>query len=67
MENRVLAQLTSGYNGLGMLAVSFDWSTIVSYLLSPLVVPWWAITNIAVGFIIAAWILVPVRAPLSVY
>lgn len=67
MENRVLAQLTSGYNGLGMLAVSFDWSTIVSYLLSPLVVHWWAITNIAVGFIIAAWILVPVRAPLSVY
>ncbi|KAI8141436.1 OPT family small oligopeptide transporter [Fennellomyces sp. T-0311] len=58
-DNRVLAQLTSGYNGLGMLAVSFDWSTIVSYLLSPLVVPWWAIANVAVGFVIIAWIVAP--------
>jgi OPT family oligopeptide transporter len=38
-SNRVLAQLTSGYNGLGMFAISFDWSTIVSFLGSPLVVP----------------------------
>ncbi|KAJ8661319.1 OPT family small oligopeptide transporter [Lichtheimia ornata] len=58
-ENRTLAQLTGGFNGLGMLAVTFDWSTIVSYLQSPLVVPWWAIGNVAVGFVIVAWIISP--------
>ncbi|KAI8388651.1 OPT family small oligopeptide transporter [Radiomyces spectabilis] len=58
-DNRTLAQLTSGYQGLGMLAVSFDWSTIVSYLSSPLVVPWWAIANIMVGFVTVAWIIAP--------
>lgn len=58
-ENRVLAQLTGGANALGMLAVSFDWSTIASYLLSPLVVPWWAIANIAVGFVIVSWVIAP--------
>lgn len=58
-ENRTLAQVTGGYSGMGVLALSFDWSTIASYLLSPLVVPWWAIANIAVGFVIVAWIFVP--------
>lgn len=42
-----------------MFALSFDWATIVSYLQSPLVVPWWAIANVTVGFVIIAWILVP--------
>lgn len=58
-NNVVLSQLTGGYSGLGMLAVSFDWETIVSYLQSPLVVPWWAIANISVGFVIVAWIITP--------
>ncbi|KAI9322283.1 OPT family small oligopeptide transporter [Dichotomocladium elegans] len=59
-NNVVLGQLTSGLNGLGMLALTFDWQTMVSYLLTPLVVPWWAIANIAVGFIIVAWVLSPI-------
>jgi OPT family small oligopeptide transporter len=58
-DNRTLAQLTSGYNGLGMLAISFDWSTIVSFLQSPLVVPWWAIANIGVGAALVSWVIVP--------
>ncbi|CAO3658089.1 unnamed protein product [Umbelopsis ramanniana] len=58
-DNLILSQLTSGYNGLGMLALSFDWATITSYLLSPLIVPFWAIANIAVGFAVVAWVLVP--------
>ncbi|KAI8334789.1 OPT family small oligopeptide transporter [Chlamydoabsidia padenii] len=58
-NNIVLNQLTGGASGLGMLAVSFDWETIVSYLQSPLIVPWWAIANVAVGFVIIAWILTP--------
>jgi OPT family small oligopeptide transporter len=58
-SNRVLGQLTGSLSGLGMLAVSFDWSTITSYLLTPLVVPYWAIANITVGFVFIAWIIVP--------
>ncbi|CAO3631316.1 unnamed protein product [Cunninghamella echinulata] len=58
-NNVVLGQLTGGYSGLGMLAVTFDWQTVVSYLQSPLVVPWWAIANIWVGFVIIAWIITP--------
>ncbi|CAO3637700.1 unnamed protein product [Mucor hiemalis] len=58
-SNRVLSQLTSGYNGLGMFAISFDWSTIVSFLGSPLVVPWWATANIAVGAGLVSWVIVP--------
>ncbi|SAL98480.1 hypothetical protein [Absidia glauca] len=58
-NNVVLGQLTGGANGLGMLAISFDWETIVSFLQSPLIVPWWAIANVAVGFVIVAWIITP--------
>lgn len=58
-NNRVLAQLTGTLNGLGILGISFDWSTITSYLGSPLVVPFWATANIAVGFVCIAWIIVP--------
>lgn len=46
-DNVVLSQLTGSQNGLGMLAVSFDWATITSYLQSPLIVPFWATANIA--------------------
>lgn len=58
-DNRVLAQVTGSLNGLGILSVSFDWSTITSYLSSPLVVPFWATANITVGFVVIAWIIVP--------
>lgn len=61
-ENRTLAQITGAANGLGLLSLSFDWATIVSYLQSPLVVPWWVIANVAVGFVIVAWILSPVSS-----
>ncbi|GAN10110.1 oligopeptide transporter 7 [Mucor ambiguus] len=58
-SNRVLSQLTGGLDGLGMFAISFDWSTIVSFLGSPLVVPWYAIANIAVGAALVSWVIVP--------
>ncbi|CAI8598544.1 unnamed protein product [Vicia faba] len=45
-------QLGSGMNGLGIAAFGFDWSTISSYLGSPLASPWFATANIAVGFVI---------------
>ncbi|KAF7730425.1 hypothetical protein EC973_002232 [Apophysomyces ossiformis] len=58
-NNRALAQVTSSYTGMGLLAISFDWQTISSFLQSPLLVPWWAIANIAVGFVVVAWVFIP--------
>ncbi|CEG68106.1 Putative OPT family small oligopeptide transporter [Rhizopus microsporus] len=57
-RNLILSQVT-GSKAMGILAFSFDWSQIVSYLMNPLVVPGWAIANIAVAFVIVAWIIGP--------
>ncbi|GAU51476.1 hypothetical protein TSUD_413650 [Trifolium subterraneum] len=45
-------QLGSGMRGLGIAAFGFDWSTISSYLGSPLASPWFATANIAVGYVL---------------
>ncbi|KAI9597038.1 oligopeptide transporter [Syncephalis fuscata] len=58
-HNKLANQLGSGTRGLGLLAISFDWNYISSFLLSPLAVPFWAAANIFVGFIIVAWGLIP--------
>ncbi|KAI9027412.1 OPT family small oligopeptide transporter [Phycomyces nitens] len=58
-KNKTLAQITGGSNGMGLFALSFDWATIAAYLTSPLIVPWWAIANIAVGFVLVGWIIAP--------
>ncbi|KAI7901113.1 OPT family small oligopeptide transporter [Cokeromyces recurvatus] len=56
----VLSQITGSYSGLGVLAVSFDWATITSYLGSPNIVPLFAILNIGFGFVMVAWIIMPI-------
>lgn len=46
----VLAQqLGSGLSGLGMGSIGIDWSTISSYLGSPLASPWFAVANMGIG------------------
>ncbi|KAF9960325.1 hypothetical protein BGZ72_007266 [Mortierella alpina] len=54
----VLSQLT-GSRGLGIGVVSLDWNTITAFLGSPLITPWWAQVNIGVGFVLFAWVMVP--------
>ncbi|KAF9117660.1 hypothetical protein BG015_006897, partial [Linnemannia schmuckeri] len=58
-KNHVLSQI-GGAGGLGLGAISLDWNNIVSFLGSPLIVPWWAQVNIAMGFFIIAWVMVPI-------
>ncbi|KAF9110362.1 hypothetical protein BGX27_006457 [Mortierella sp. AM989] len=58
-ENLLLSQI-GGDRSLGVGVISLDWNVIVGYLTSPLVVPWWAQVNIAIGFVIIAWILCPI-------
>ncbi|GAV72029.1 OPT domain-containing protein [Cephalotus follicularis] len=53
-------QIGSGMHGLGIGAFAVDWSVIASYLGSPLITPFFAIANIAVGYIITMYILLPI-------
>lgn len=55
----VLSQLT-GSHGLGIGVVALDWNTITAFLGSPLITPWWAQVNIGMGFVLFAWVMVPV-------
>jgi OPT family oligopeptide transporter len=52
-------QLGSGLSGLGIGALSFDWSGISAYLYSPLMSPFFASLNIFVGFVIVIYIVTP--------
>ncbi|KAG0252317.1 hypothetical protein BG011_007042 [Mortierella polycephala] len=56
-ENIVLSQLT-GSRGLGIGTISLDWTSITFYL-QPLITPWFAQVNILIGFVLMAYILVP--------
>ncbi|KFH72324.1 OPT family small oligopeptide transporter [Podila verticillata NRRL 6337] len=58
-KNLVLSQV-GGAGGLGVGAISLDWNTIVSFLGSPLIIPWWAQVNIGLGFFLIAWVMVPI-------
>ncbi|TQD73034.1 hypothetical protein C1H46_041432 [Malus baccata] len=66
--NNVLAQqLGSGLYGLGIGAVGLDWSTISSYLGSPLASPWFATANVAAGFFFVMYILTPICYWFNIY
>ncbi|KQK19658.1 oligopeptide transporter 7 isoform X1 [Brachypodium distachyon] len=66
--NSVVAQqLGSGMHGLGIGAIGLDWSSISSYLGSPLASPWFATANVAAGFVIYMYIITPVTYWFNVY
>ncbi|KAF9410344.1 hypothetical protein BGZ94_001675 [Podila epigama] len=58
-NNVVLSQVT-GSQGLGLGTLSLDWNTITAFLGSPLITPWWAQMNIMLGFVLIAWVMVPI-------
>ncbi|XAR55181.1 hypothetical protein NMG60_11030601 [Bertholletia excelsa] len=60
-------QLGSGLSGLGIGTLGFDWSTISSYLGSPLASPWFATANVAVGFVPVMYVLTPICYWLDIY
>lgn len=53
-------QIGSGLHGLGLGAIGFDWSSICSYLGSPLASPWFATANVAAGFAIFMYVITPI-------
>ncbi|KAK4371807.1 hypothetical protein RND71_007191 [Anisodus tanguticus] len=60
-------QLGSGMRGLGIGALGFDWTTISSYLGSPLASPWFASANVAVGFVLVMYVMTPLTYWYNVY
>ncbi|KAL5705506.1 oligopeptide transporter 4 [Ranunculus cassubicifolius] len=53
-------QIGSGLNGLGIGSFTFDWATIVSYLGSPLVSPYFATLNMGIGYILTMYLVIPI-------
>ncbi|KAK4056147.1 hypothetical protein OIO90_002878 [Microbotryomycetes sp. JL221] len=58
-NNVIVNQLFGVASGLGMSMITFDWAQI-SYIGSPLVVPWWAQVNIFSMFVVVFWLVVPI-------
>ncbi|KAG6523361.1 hypothetical protein ZIOFF_013217 [Zingiber officinale] len=52
-------QIGSGFNGLAIGSLSFDWLTITSFLGDPLLFPAFVTLNMLAGFIILAYIILP--------
>ncbi|KAG0222737.1 hypothetical protein BGW41_005862 [Actinomortierella wolfii] len=59
-KDSVLHAQIFGPRGMAIGVLSFDWNTIVAFLGSPLIVPWWAIANILVGVVFVVWIMTPI-------
>ncbi|KKA30086.1 hypothetical protein TD95_004563 [Thielaviopsis punctulata] len=57
-KNVVVANLFGVVSGLGLFPMTFDWAQI-TYIGSPLLVPFWAAVNVVAGVAIVMWILAP--------
>lgn len=52
-------QLGSGMRGLGVGAISLDWSVAASFLFSPLISPFFAIVNVLLGYALIIYVVMP--------
>ncbi|XP_061358440.1 oligopeptide transporter 4-like [Gastrolobium bilobum] len=53
-------QIGSGMNGLGLGALTLDWSAVASFLFSPLISPFFAIVNVFVGYVLMVYVVIPI-------
>jgi len=51
-NSAVIQQLFGGQTGLALIPITFDWSVITAFILSPLIYPFHAIANTMVGLLI---------------
>lgn len=58
-KNVVIANLFGVASGLGLFPMTFDWAQI-TYVGSPLLVPFWAAMNVIGGLAIVMWIIAPI-------
>lgn len=59
LDNLAVNQLFGTYSGLGMGILTFDWQQI-SWIGSPLMIPWWAQIHIFGGFVFFYWFILPI-------
>ncbi|KAJ7339942.1 OPT oligopeptide transporter protein-domain-containing protein [Mycena albidolilacea] len=57
-NNVPLNQMLGVSSGLGMSVLTFDWAQ-VTWIGSPLMVPWWAEVHVFLGFVLFFWVLTP--------
>ncbi|XP_073139597.1 oligopeptide transporter 4 [Henckelia pumila] len=53
-------QIGSGMRGLGLGAVTLDWTVVASFLFSPLISPFFSIMNIFAGYALVIYVALPV-------
>ncbi|KAM5580871.1 oligopeptide transporter 4 [Rosa sericea] len=53
-------QIGSGMRGLGVGAITLDWTAVASFLFSPLICPFFAIANVFVGYALIIYIVIPI-------
>ncbi|KAF3976247.1 hypothetical protein CMV_000565 [Castanea mollissima] len=53
-------QIGSGLHGLAVGALTLDWTTVASFLFSPLISPFFAIVNVFIGFVLIIYIVIPI-------
>ncbi|CAK7330373.1 unnamed protein product [Dovyalis caffra] len=53
-------QIGSGMRGLGLGAITLDWSVVASFLFSPLISPFFAIANVLVGYGLIIYVAMPI-------
>ncbi|KAL2788763.1 OPT superfamily oligopeptide transporter [Aspergillus keveii] len=60
-DSTIINQVFGVSSGIGLLPLTFDWSQVayVAYVASPLLVPSWAIINIAVALVVWVYIVAP--------
>lgn len=58
-KNVVVANLFGVSSGLGLFPVTFDWAQI-TYIGSPLLVPFWAAVNVIGGMFVVMWLIAPI-------
>ncbi|KAI3961278.1 hypothetical protein MKX01_006992 [Papaver californicum] len=52
-------QIGSGMRGLGLGAFTLDWSTVASFLFSPLIFPFFSIMNVFAGYVLIIYVAIP--------
>ncbi|KAJ7042685.1 OPT oligopeptide transporter [Mycena alexandri] len=57
--NTTVNALFGSLTGLGMSVITFDWS-MISFIGSPLVTPWWSSANTIASVFICFWFVVPI-------
>ncbi|XP_031264015.1 oligopeptide transporter 5-like [Pistacia vera] len=66
-DSVTMQQIGSGLNGLGIGSFGLDWSTVASFLSSPLAFPLFAIVNMLIGFILVIYVMLPIAYWTNIY